>query len=259
MKASSSGWTPGFGGFSTCFSPCCRSASWATSTHSSIVGAASISAFPFLSGFVTKALILDETASGGHTVAFLMLLFASAGVFHHSGIKIPYFAFFAHDSQIRVSEAPRNMLVAMGLASVVCIAIGMFPKTLYSVLPFEAPYVPYTAHHVVSTLGILGFTGLGFFLLLRQLDPTPTISLDTDWFYRKGAQAFMRMVARPVAWIDDNVVGEVYEKMVRGPILSAAQLFRATDTRVVDGAVHAIGSGTLGLSSILRVLALAAW
>ena len=27
-----------------------------------------------------------------------VLLFASAGVFHHSGIKIPYFAFFAHDS-----------------------------------------------------------------------------------------------------------------------------------------------------------------
>ena len=38
-----------------------------------IVGAASISAFPFLSGFVTKSMILDETAAGGHTVAWLVL------------------------------------------------------------------------------------------------------------------------------------------------------------------------------------------
>ena len=67
-----------------------------------IVGAASISAFPFLSGFVTKSLVLEETAGAHHTVAWLVLLFASAGVFHHSGIKIPYFAFFAHDSGIRV-------------------------------------------------------------------------------------------------------------------------------------------------------------
>ena len=44
-----------------------------------IVGAASISAFPFLSGFVTKSMILDEAAAGGHTIAWLVLLFASAG------------------------------------------------------------------------------------------------------------------------------------------------------------------------------------
>ena len=43
-------------------------------------------------------MILTAAAEGHHTIVFAVLLFASAGVFHHSGIKIPYFAFFAHDS-----------------------------------------------------------------------------------------------------------------------------------------------------------------
>ena len=34
----------------------------------------------------------------GLIAAYLVLLAASAGVLHHSGIKIPYFAFFGHDA-----------------------------------------------------------------------------------------------------------------------------------------------------------------
>ena len=75
-----------------------------------IVGAASISAFPLFSGFIAKALTLSAVAYEGYVVVWLILMFASAGVFHHSGIKIPYFAFFAHDSGKRCKEAPLNML-----------------------------------------------------------------------------------------------------------------------------------------------------
>ena len=62
-----------------------------------IVGAASISAFPLFSGFISKSLIITAAMQGDYFWTWLVLLFASAGVFHHSGIKIPYFAFFAHD------------------------------------------------------------------------------------------------------------------------------------------------------------------
>ena len=41
---------------------------------------------------MTAAFQLDETW------LFVGLLIASAGVVDHSGIKIPFFAFFAHDS-----------------------------------------------------------------------------------------------------------------------------------------------------------------
>ena len=98
-----------------------------------IVGAASISAFPLFSGFVTKSLTLSAVASDGYVVVWLILMFASAGVFHHSGIKIPYFAFFAHDSGKRCREAPLNMLVAMGITAFLCIGLGVYsPFAIYS-------------------------------------------------------------------------------------------------------------------------------
>ena len=219
-----------------------------------MIGGFSISAVPLFSGFVSKSMVVTAAAGDHRQWVFLMLTLASSGTFLHTGLKLPYYMFFGKDAGIRTGEAPRNMLIAMGLLAALCILIGVFPGVLYSLLPFEAEYVPYTASHVVSTLGLLGFTALGFFLLLKQLDPTRTISLDTDWFYRKGAKAFTRLVARPVTWIDDNVVGQAYEWIVRGPVLGVAQLFRMTDTRVVDGAVHALGSGTLALSGVIRAL-----
>jgi multicomponent Na+:H+ antiporter subunit D len=169
-----------------------------------IVGAASISAFPFLSGFVTKALILDETAAGGHTIAFLMLLFASAGVFHHSGIKIPFFAFFAHDSGIRVKEAPRNMLIAMATMAAMCIGIGIFPELLYRVLPYPVDYHPYTATHVITQYQILLFSALAFtFLKVTGIYPPElrSVNLDSDWSYRKVLPTVVRGIAKVGAQI----------------------------------------------------------
>ena len=90
-----------------------------------IIGAVSISAFPLFSGFVAKAMTMSAVATEGYVIIWLMLLFASAGVLEHSGIKIPYFTFFGHDSGIRVKEAPFNMLLAMGMAAFICIAIGL--------------------------------------------------------------------------------------------------------------------------------------
>ena len=90
-----------------------------------IIGAASISAFPLLSGFAAKSLIASAAAYSGLTAVTFVLLFASAGVMEHSGIKIPYFAFFAHDAGHDVEEAPWNMLLAMGIAAALCIGIGV--------------------------------------------------------------------------------------------------------------------------------------
>lgn len=153
-----------------------------------IVGAASISAFPLFSGFVTKSMIMTAAALEGHTVVWLVLLFASAGVFHHAGIKIPYFAFFAHDSGIRCKEAPMNMLIAMGIAAAMCIGIGTFPQAFYSLLPFDAAYHPYTASHIVAQLQLLVFSALAFAVLMRTGIYPPelrSVNLDFDWFYRR--------------------------------------------------------------------------
>ncbi|MEQ9638740.1 MAG: Na(+)/H(+) antiporter subunit D [Alphaproteobacteria bacterium] len=153
-----------------------------------IVGAASISAFPLFSGFISKALIIEQAAEQGYVVVWLVLLFASAGVFHHSGIKIPYFAFFAHDSGKRCKEAPLNMLIAMAIAAAFCIGIGVFPGVLYDLLPYPVDFEPYTVGHVVGQLQLLLFSALAFAVLMRTGIYPPELrstNLDFDWVYRR--------------------------------------------------------------------------
>jgi multicomponent Na+:H+ antiporter subunit D len=153
-----------------------------------IVGAASISAFPLFSGFVSKSMVMAAMIEAGHEYLWLMLLFASAGVFHHAGIKIPFFAFFAHDSKLRPKEAPTNMLIAMGIAATLCILIGSFPEVLYQLLPWENDYVPYDVTHVLTQLQLLLFSALAFVWLNKQgLYPPElkSVNLDVEFLFRK--------------------------------------------------------------------------
>lgn len=160
-----------------------------------LVGAASISAFPLFSGFVSKSMIMVAALEEGHPIIWLMLLFASAGVLEHAGIKIPYFAFFAHDSGKRPKEAPFNMLLAMGLASAICIFNGMYPWVLYSMLPFPVDYAPYTIEHIVTQMQLLLFASLAVVaLMLMKLYPPeiPSVNIDAEWIYRKALPAVAR-------------------------------------------------------------------
>jgi len=153
-----------------------------------IVGAASISAFPLFSGFVSKSMVMSAALLEGYDWVWLMLLFASAGVFHHAGIKIPYFAFFAHDSGIRATDPPKNMLLAMTIAASLCIAIGIYPQALYSLLPYDTGYNPYDATHVLAQTQLLFFSALAFvWLNLKGMYPPElrSTNLDVDWFYRR--------------------------------------------------------------------------
>ncbi|QFU24181.1 Na(+)/H(+) antiporter subunit D [Shewanella eurypsychrophilus] len=154
-----------------------------------IVGAASISAFPLFSGFVSKSMVMSAALENGYDWIWLMLLFASAGVFHHAGIKIPYFAFFAHDSGLRASDPPRNMLFAMFIAASLCIAIGIYPAALYSLLPYDTGYNPYDATHVLAQTQLLLFSALAFvWLNIRGMYPPElrSTNLDVDWIYRRA-------------------------------------------------------------------------
>ena len=153
-----------------------------------LVGAASISAFPLFSGFVTKSLIMDETANQHYPIIWAILVFASAGVLSHSGIKIPYFTFFGHDSGLRPKEAPIHMQIVMGFTAFLCIFIGIYPDPLYALLPYDVAYKPYTMSHVIGQLQLLCFALLAFVVLMRTGIHPPEIravNLDVDWIYRR--------------------------------------------------------------------------
>jgi multicomponent Na+:H+ antiporter subunit D len=199
-----------------------------------IVGAASISAFPLFSGFISKSLILTAAAENHYTLTFLVLLFASAGVFHHSGIKIPYFAFYAHDSGIRCKEAPMNMLVAMGCAAFLCIALGVAPGFLYEILPYPVDFDPYTTSHVVNQLQLLLFSAAAFvFLQKTGLYPPElrSVNLDVDWIYRKGLP---------------TVIGGVGEYLGRSMARFRASVLGTIGTAVRYVQSHHAPTGALG-------------
>ena len=167
-----------------------------------IIGALSISAFPLFSGFVSKSMVMTALMQEDYGYFWLLMLFASAGVFHHAGIKIPYFAFFHHDSGIRTEEAPRNMLVAMSVAAALCIFIGTQPQYLYALLPWEVDYWPYDLTHVLAQTQLLFFSALAFVWLNKQgLYPPElhSVNLDAEWLYRRllpaGAQRTLNLLA----------------------------------------------------------------
>ena len=220
-----------------------------------MIGAFAISAVPLFSGFVSKSMVVSAAGEEHWTAAFLLLTLASAGTFLHTGLKLPYYMFFGKDSGVRAQEPPRNMLVAMGLAAAACVLIGVFPGLLYQHLPKAVVYVPYTLEHVTSTLGMLGFTALGFFLLLKHLDPEPTISIDTDWFYRRGSAGILALVRSPLSRLEYGFVGEIYEFVIRRPVLGAADLLRRVESRVVDSAFVGLGRSTQNFSQVLKTTA----
>jgi multicomponent Na+:H+ antiporter subunit D len=150
------------------------------------IGALAISSFPLTSGFVSKSMVTQAAADGHLLWVWLLMTAASAGVFLHAGIKFPWFVFFQKDSGLRPAEPAISMRLAMLILSALCIGMGIWPELLYRLLPFEVNYVPYTAGHVIAQLQLLLFSGLAFFVLLGYLKRTPTITLDTDWLWRKA-------------------------------------------------------------------------
>ncbi|MEO1281615.1 MAG: Na(+)/H(+) antiporter subunit D [Pseudomonadota bacterium] len=174
-----------------------RSMPWTTGFCA--VGAASISAFPLFSGFVSKSLIMSAAMKEGYLWVWLVLLFASVGAFQHTGVKVPYSAFFAQDSGKRCEEAPMNMLIAMGIAAFLCIGIGVYPAPLYALLPYDISYAPYTVEHVVTQVQLLIFSALAFTVMMRNGIYPPelkSVNLDTDWFYRRPGHALAQFANR---------------------------------------------------------------
>lgn len=166
------------------------------------IGALAISAFPLTSGFISKSMVSQAAIDGNLQWVWLLLTAASAGVFLHAGIKFPWFVFFQKDSGLRPAEPPSSMRWAMVAFAFLCIALGVWPEPLYALLPYAVNYVPYTGAHVVTQLQLLLFSGLAFFVMLPYLKRTLTITLDTDWVWRRLLPALMTHVGLPLgkAW-----------------------------------------------------------
>ena len=194
------------------------------------IGALAISSFPLTSGFISKSMVSQSAADLHLQTVWLLLAAASAGVFLHAGIKFPWFVFFQKDSGLRPSEPPASMRWAMVFFAFLCIALGVWYEPLYALLPYAVKYEPYTWAHSLTQLQLLLFSGLAFFVMLPFLKRTLTLTLDTDWLWRRPGTALVKVAATGVSAMQRGLGAAWSRAFAR--ILSAMERHHGPDSRL---------------------------
>ncbi len=217
-----------------------------------MVGALSISGAPLFAAFVTKTMVIAGAAEEHMKILALGLEVAAVGTFLSVGIKLPYFAFF-HKKEFdgEVKPVPKNMYVGMAMAAFMCILVGSYPHYLYHMLPIQpVEYHPYTAAHVLSTVQLLGFTGLGFYLLRKIVKPHDKIILDLQYLYYDFVKWLMMIFAEFVAAID-SFWSTLYKKVGVALLVTVSQFTSIFDRGVIDGVVDGSAKAVEKSGSIL--------
>lgn len=186
------------------------------------IGALSISGAPLLSGFVSKSITITSAQDAHNYFAWIMLNIASTGTFISVGLKLPYLAFFGEEKKdIYLKQLPLNMIVAMFIASFVCVFLGVYPDLLYSILPFKMDYKPYTIEHLIFVLQLFLGAFIVFVIYAKNIERKAFyIILDTDWFYRKVTNFLINLV-----FLMHNEISKIIENIFYKKILSKISLF----------------------------------
>ena len=221
-----------------------------------LIGGLSIAGFPLFSGFVSKSMIIAAGLEHHHYWAGFSLLLAAGGTFLLAGLKVPYYIWFgknncSNEVWEKAADPPWNMQAAMAIAAVMCAFIGCYTPYLYHMLPFPVDFHPYTAYHLSETLQIIGGTGIMFFVLKRFMEPTATISLDLDWFYRMGGRGFLWVDSRIFQTID-SWVGEVYRYIGLFPLMTISRFWSWFDWNAIDGVVDGTARTVRSLGGVVR-------
>jgi multicomponent Na+:H+ antiporter subunit D len=224
-----------------------------------VVGGLSVSAFPFLSGFVSKSMIISASFESHLPWAGFLLTVVSAGTFLVAGLRLPYLIFFGESrcstaTWEKAEDPVWNMRLAMGIAAFFCVLIGSFVPFLYSMLPYsEVVYHPYNTAHLAETLQILAFTALAFYFLKNRLAARATISLDLDWFYRMAGRGFLWTAVHPLQWAD-TAWGSAYRVVGMVSLMTIARFSAWFDWHGIDGVVDGTARFVRGLGGRVSLL-----
>lgn len=191
-----------------------------------MIGAFSISGLPFFSVFVSKPLVIESAVLAGQPLVWLLLEAASIGTFLCLAVKIPYLTWLEREKpeNIQARDPPLNMLLGMGILSVLCIGVAVYPQAMYHmILPaveelasepvtFEH-YIahPYALSRVIELTMFFLFAFPAFWLLREPFTHREAkIVLDLDWFYRVSGKWVIWFCEKPLmnfaSFIDRNVL-----------------------------------------------------
>jgi multicomponent Na+:H+ antiporter subunit D len=218
-----------------------------------LIAGFSISGVPLFNGFISKTMVVAAAGEIYRVPIHLLLHLASIGTFFSTTLKLPYGTWFGrpHEGEkieeIEAKEPPLNMLIAMGLTAFLCIFIGCYPRVLYDILPYSVHYHPYAPYHVAATMQLLLFTAAAFWLYIDQLGGHATISLDTDWFYRKPGKLLLWFCSHPLQnlrfGLQRFLSGMVatLASLSKNPILLPEIAIRYIHLRIINRLYHIFG------------------
>ena len=172
-----------------------------------MIAAFSISGVPGFNGYVSKGMVVHAAELEGMHILTIILIIGSVGTFL-SFLKLTYFTFFKKNDEIEAKEAPLPMLIAMSAVAFLCVAIGVYPKMLYEILPYPAVALHYHAYgfvHTITTLELLIMTAVGFVVLLAVFSPHERITYDIDLLYRKAGRRFIWLCEQPLVTVADGL------------------------------------------------------
>jgi multicomponent Na+:H+ antiporter subunit D len=154
-------------------------------------------------GIGTALAINGAVAHAFNDVIFKGLLFMSMGaVLHMTG-------------KINGSELG-GLYKTMPKTTILCIAIGIYPQALYTLLPYDTGYNPYDATHVLAQTQLLFFSALAFvWLNLKKMYPPElrSTNLDFDWVYRRALPHSLKNIFAIIWQIDRTLRQEIKQKL----------------------------------------------
>ena len=169
------------------------------------ISSLAIAGLPGLSGFVSKALIMDSVHEAGYTIPALLLTAGGVGTLLSITLKINYFVFFGPCDDEKASQVekkvPFSMNLAMVLGTAATVAIGVFPDKFYALMPYKTIVEPYHMGHVLEYIAIFIGGSIPFFLYLKKMKPHDEITIDFDWFYRRPFNRLMQKISHIIEGI----------------------------------------------------------
>jgi len=168
-------------------------------TITCIIAALSISGVIGFNGYISKGMVIHAAEMEELHLLVILMTLGSVGTLL-SFIKLVYFTFFSKNDAIEATEVPLLMLIPMCVVAFLCVAIGVYPQLLYTILPYVEATTHYHAFapgHTFSVLQIVLMTVFLFFMIGFFI-PHEKITYDVDYIYRKAGRGFISLCEGPL-------------------------------------------------------------
>ncbi len=158
-----------------------------------LIGAAAISGIPFFNGYVSKGMVLGELAE--NPFGYYLLTFVSVGTFLSVGLKLPYFAWFHREAEVKMTRpVPVTMLWGMAILAFLCVLYGVIPGVQYTHLPFPEDFDAYKLASVAKYVQLQVFIFAAFWILKQKMYGPEKAVIDLDSIYRSVAPGMRLLV-----------------------------------------------------------------